>query len=174
VIKIAKQAIAVAAILLVSACDAQEKKSAPVAKNPGAEQKAAAPSGNSVERPEVKTGQAEMERKIAAVMRRDPFRPFTLTTARTNVRRRDNLSPLERYELGQLKLVGIVWDIKTPTALVEDTAGLGYTVKVGTLIGTNDGKIKAIHRNEVVVEEFYSDAQGARKPRNVVIKLLTE
>jgi type IV pilus assembly protein PilP len=173
VIKIAKQAIAVAAILLVSACDAQEKKMAPVAKNPRAEQKAAAPSGNSVERPEVKTGQAEMERKTAAVMRRDPFRPFTLT-ARTNVRRRDNLSPLERYELGQLKLVGIVWDIKTPTALVEDTAGLGYTVKVGTLIGTNDGKIKAIHRNEVVVEEFYSDAQGARKPRDMVIKLLTE
>jgi Tfp pilus assembly protein PilP len=104
---------------------------------------------------------------------RDPFRPMTL---RSKVARptRENLSPLERNELSQLKLVAIIWDIKEPRAMVEDGAGLGYVVKVGTPIGSNDGKVKAIHRNEVVVEEFAFDDYGASKKRDVSIKLLTE
>jgi len=104
---------------------------------------------------------------------RDPFRPMTLRTKVTRPAR-ENLSPLERYELSQLKLVGIVWDIQEPRAMIEDSAGLGYVVKLGTPIGSNDGKVKAIHRNEVVVEEFYSDVYGARRKREVGIKLLTE
>jgi len=105
---------------------------------------------------------------------RDPFRPMTLQTKVDYTRTRENLSPLERFELSQLKLVGIVWDIKDPRAMVEDNAGLGYTLKVGTPIGRNDGKVKAIQRNEVVVEEFYSDASGTRKKRDVGMKLLTD
>jgi len=104
---------------------------------------------------------------------RDPFRP---TTLRSKVTRptRENLSPLERNDLSQLKLVAIIWDIKEPRAMVEDGSGLGYVVKVGTPIGGNDGKVKAIHRNEVVVEEFYSDDYGARKKRDVGMKLMAE
>lgn len=104
---------------------------------------------------------------------RDPFRPMTL---RPKISRpvRENLSPLERFELGQLKLVGIVWDVKDPRAMIEDNAGLGYVIKVGTPIGANDGKVKAIHRNEVVVEEFFSDDFGARKKREVGMKLATD
>jgi Tfp pilus assembly protein PilP len=106
---------------------------------------------------------------------RDPFRPMTLR-AKTdnNSGKRENLSPLERFELSQLKLVGIVWNVKDPRAMVEDSGGLGYVIKVGTPIGANDGKVKAIYRNEVVVEEFYPDDYGARKKRDVGIKLMTE
>jgi Tfp pilus assembly protein PilP len=104
---------------------------------------------------------------------RDPFRPLTLRTKVTN-RARENLSPLERLDLAQLKLVGIVWDIKEPRAMVEDSAGLGYVVKVGTLIGSNDGKVKAIHRNQIVVEEFANDIYGIRKKHDVSMGLATE
>lgn len=104
---------------------------------------------------------------------RDPFRPMSMR-ARANTRPRENLSPLERFDLGQLKIVGIVWDLKEPRAMIEDPAGLGYVVKVGTPIGNNDGKVKAIHRNQIVVEEFYEDAYGARKPRDVSMRLLSE
>jgi type IV pilus assembly protein PilP len=104
---------------------------------------------------------------------RDPFRPMTLRTKVTRPTR-ENLSPLERYEISQLKLVAIVWDIKEPRAMVEDSAGLGYVVKAGTPIGSNDGKVKTIHRNEVVVEEFYFDDYGGRKKRDVGMKLLAE
>ena len=105
--------------------------------------------------------------------KRDPFRPITSKTNSAS-RPRENLSPLERVELGQLKVVGIVWDIKEPRAMVEDSAGLGYVVKVGTPIGSNEGKIKAIHRSEVVVEESYSDFYGAKKKRDVSMRLSTD
>jgi type IV pilus assembly protein PilP len=97
-------------------------------------------------------------------------------TLRTKANRptRENLSPLERLELSQLKLVGIIWDTKDPRAMVEDNAGLGYVIKIGTPIGSHDGKVKAIHQAEVVVEEFYSDDYGARKRREVGMKLLTD
>ena len=104
---------------------------------------------------------------------RDPFRPVTLRK-KVVTRPRENLSPLERFELNQLKIVGIVWDMKEPRAMVEDAAGLGYTIKVGAPIGANEGVVKAIHRNEIIVEEFYYDVYGARKKRDVSMKLFTE
>lgn len=104
---------------------------------------------------------------------RDPFRPMNLR-AKVNTRARENLSPLERLDLSQLKVVGIIWDIKEPRAMVEDTAGLGYVVKVGTPIGSNDGTVKAIHRNQVVVEESTADIYGVRRKRDVTMNLATE
>jgi type IV pilus assembly protein PilP len=104
---------------------------------------------------------------------RDPFRPMTLKP-KAGSQPKENLSPLERLELGQLKVVGIVWDIKEPRAMIEDKAGLGYTVKVGTPVGSNEGRVKAIYRSEVVVEEFYVDFYGAKKKRDVSMKLSTE
>lgn len=103
--------------------------------------------------------------------KRDPFRPLASKAKGAAARPRENLSPLERFELGQLKLVGIVWDIKEPRAMVEDGLGLGYIVKVGTPIGPNEGKVKAIKPREIVIEETYTDFFGARKNREVTMKL---
>jgi type IV pilus assembly protein PilP len=104
---------------------------------------------------------------------RDPFRPPSIQ-ARSGTRPRDNLSPLERFELGQLKVVGIVWDVKEPRAMIEDSAGLGYTILVGTPIGASEGRVKGIHRDQVVVEEFFQDVSGKRKTREVSMKLPTD
>ena len=111
--------------------------------------------------------------KYVRKVNRDPFRPSSIQTKTTN-RSRDNLSPLERFELGQLKVVGIVWDVKEPRAMIEDTAGLGYTILVGTPIGGNEGKVKAINRNQVVVEESFQDFSGKKKTREVLMKLSME
>ncbi len=111
--------------------------------------------------------------RYSGVGKRDPFRPFRVKV-RVSKRKRENLSPLERYELGQLKLVAIVWNIKEPRAMVEDSAGLGYILKVGTPIGTSEGKVKAIKPTEVVIEESVTDFYGARKQREVSLKLPKE
>jgi Tfp pilus assembly protein PilP len=110
---------------------------------------------------------------FSTVGKRDPFRPFTLNT-RTNSRPRENLSPLERYNLGQLRLVGVVWHVKEPTAMIEDSVGLGYIVKVGTPIGENEGKVRTIKPNEIIIEETYVDLFGAKRKREVNIKLAVE
>jgi len=111
--------------------------------------------------------------RYSSVGKRDPFRPLSLKP-KASQRARENLSPLERYELGQLKLVAIVWDIKEPKAMVEDGTGLGYVVKIGTLIGPNEGKVKAIKPTEVVIEEQVTDFYGARKSQEVSMKLPVE
>jgi len=122
--------------------------------------------------PEPKAGEPDLESAPISVQR-DPFRPFVLEV-RQKKEDRDNLSPLERYEVGQLKLVGIIWDIPEPRAMVEDTAGLGYVVTIGTPIGRNDGKVKLIGPKEVVVEESFFDFYGAKKTREVKLKLASE
>jgi len=139
--------------------------------SPGSEQKTPAPSGL-LDLPEKKAEPAAAPRYSSAG-KRDPFQPLPLKV-QAKRRPRENLSPLERYELGQLKLVGIVWDVKAPRAMVEDAAGLGYVVGVGTPIGPNDGKIKEIKPNEVVIEETYVDFYGARKNRQVNMRLVSE
>ena len=111
--------------------------------------------------------------RYSSVGKRDPFRPLSLKP-KASPRARENLSPLERYELGQLKLVAIVWDIKEAKAMVEDGTGLGYVVKIGTLIGPNEGKVKAIKPTEVVIEEQVTDFYGARKSQEVSMKLPVE
>lgn len=112
--------------------------------------------------------------RVMPVGRRDPFRPFTLNTKRAPVKTRDNLSPLERYELGQLKLVGIVADPKNANALIEDASGLGYVVRVGTPIGSSDGKVIAIKRDGITIQESYVDLYGAEKKREVSMRLTAE
>ena len=111
--------------------------------------------------------------KFIRKVNRDPFRPPSIQT-RTGTRSRDNLSPLERFELGQLKVVGIVWDVKEPRAMIEDNAGFGYTILVGTPIGGSEGKVKGIHRDQVVVEESFEDVSGKKKTREVSMKLSTD
>jgi Tfp pilus assembly protein PilP len=110
---------------------------------------------------------------VPVISKRDPFRPFTLN--RASVRRPpQNLSPLERYELGQLKLVGVIWDIKQPNAIVEDAAGLGYVVRTGTPIGANEGKVKKIQPAGLVIEEFEIDVFGSKKKVERSMRLATE
>ena len=111
--------------------------------------------------------------RYSSVGKRDPFRPLSLKP-KASQRARENLSPLERYDLGQLKLVGIIWGIKEPRAMVEDATGLGYVVKIGTLIGPNEGKVKAIKPTEVVIEEHVTDFYGAKKSQEVSMKLPVE
>lgn len=128
----------------------------------------ATPDGNAEPKSE-----PQMPANFSMSGKRDPFRPFTLNT-RIHDRPRDHLSPLERYDLGQLRLVGVVWHIKEPHAMIEDGRGLGYIVKVGTPIGANDGRVRAIKPNEIIIEETYVDLFGRKKKREVNMKLSVE
>jgi type IV pilus assembly protein PilP len=82
------------------------------------------------------------------------------------------LTPLQRYEISQLKLVAIVAAPDGGTiALVEDTVGKGYFLKKGTWIGNNDGKVTKILRDKVIIEEPYQDVFGKTKINEVSLLL---
>jgi type IV pilus assembly protein PilP len=146
----------------------------PVSKAEKAEKPAAVAQPTGVAFPASEAKAESPEGPRLAPGRRDPFRPITLNVRAVGTRRRENLSPLERFEIGQLKLVGVVWNVKEPTALVEDNSGLGYMVKVGTPIGSNDGRIREVRRDSLIVDEFFVDLYGAKKRREVSMRLAVE
>ena len=101
-----------------------------------------------------------------ATGRRDPFRPFMLDLRSD----RPQLSPLQRYELGQLTVVGTVWEVNPPRAMVEDSVRMGYIVSVGTPIGRNGGVVTAIEPRQVIVEERVLDFYGNEQVRRIVME----
>ncbi len=69
-------------------------------------------------------------------------------------------TPLEKIDLGQLKLVAIITAQVGNRALVEESSGKGYIIKEGTYIGLNSGKVVGIKADKVLVEEEFEDIYG--------------
>ncbi len=104
----------------------------------------------------------------------DPFEPLFRdkpTLAKKSKRKRLPQTPLERIEISQLKLVGIILASSGNRALVEETSGKGYVIKKGTYIGTNSGKVVKINKETVIVEEEFEDVFGKSATRQREIKL---
>jgi hypothetical protein len=109
---------------------------------------------------------------VAAVpdLGRDPFRPFTLDL-RPDVPEGEILTPLQRYELPQLRLAGVVLDLQIPRAMLQDNSGMGFIVTPGTPIGRRRGVVKAIEPRRVVVEETILDYYGREQVHQVAIEM---
>lgn len=95
--------------------------------------------------------------------KRDPFRPFLIDNKRLQ------LTPLQKYELGQLKVAGVISGASMPRAMVEDGGGMGYIVTIGTPMGPNGGVVTAIQPGKIVVEEPVLDYYGKESRHQVVL-----
>jgi Tfp pilus assembly protein PilP len=72
----------------------------------------------------------------------------------------------------QAGLRAIIWGKMGNKALVEDAAGKGYVLTVGTYVGQNDGIVKKILEDRIVVEEYIRDPVENRLTTNeIVLKL---
>jgi type IV pilus assembly protein PilP len=88
--------------------------------------------------------------------KRDPFRSFISI----EVVRGDSdspLGPLQLHEIDQYQLAGVVWNMDSPKALIEDPEGVGHVVELGTLVGKNWGRITQIKPTGLVITEEYRD-----------------
>jgi len=101
----------------------------------------------------------------------DPFRPFIQLISARGSSGTAPMTPLQKYDISQLKLVAIISSPGGNIALVEDVAGKGYFLKKGTWIGKNDGKVTKILKDKVIVEEVYQDIFGQTKTNEVSIFL---
>jgi len=106
-----------------------------------------------------------------AALHRDPFRPFAL--AREQAKLPGKGSPLQQYQVGQLRLVGVIDDGK-PTAIVEDDQRNGYVIGLGTEIGPNGGVVTAIRDRQVTVVEWETDIVGERHRKEYVLQMPTD
>lgn len=104
--------------------------------------------------------------------KRDPFQPFI--AAQTPVRPAGEeipVTPLQKYDLSQLKLVAIIVGTGEGSAMVEDSEGKGYIIKKGVYVGTNFGKVKAVLKDRVIIEERYKDYMGQVKDKEIILRL---
>ncbi len=62
-------------------------------------------------------------------------------------------TPLQKADLSQLKLVGIICASSGNMAMVEEASGRGYVIKKGTFIGINCGRVGQILKDRVIVDE---------------------
>lgn len=99
--------------------------------------------------------------------RRDPFRSFEWEQMRRELLDQEERGPLEQFDLAQLSLVGVVWDVGSARALIQDPSGMSYVVGEGARVGKNEGRVTAIDDNRVVVRERYVDFSGKESTKNV-------
>jgi type IV pilus assembly protein PilP len=86
--------------------------------------------------------------------------PVVATRPKKKAKKRVPLTPLEKVDLSQLKVVAIIRALSGNKAMVTEASGKGYIVKKGTLIGTRSGKIVEILTDRIVVEEETEDIYG--------------
>ncbi|HSQ15490.1 MAG TPA: pilus assembly protein PilP [Candidatus Binatia bacterium] len=106
--------------------------------------------------------------------KRDPFVSFI----KVEERKRAGidtaaLPPLQRYDLGEVKFVGVSWMKKGPLGLVEDAEGKGYSVTVGTRIGRSGGVVSRITGKEILVKEEFVGNRGEKIVKESGIQLTT-
>lgn len=98
--------------------------------------------------------------------KRDPFKAFRAIVPNVGQKQTAALEPLQKFELDRLQIVGILWEVRTPRAMVRDPDGLVHTVVKNTRIGRNEGYVAAIREGEIVViETRYDDGKPIREPR---------
>jgi len=113
----------------------------------------------------------EVEYSYNPAGKADPFKPFIQLTPIREASRTIPLTPLQKYDISQLKLVAIISIPEGNIALVEDVTGKGYFIKKGTMIGKNEGKVTKILKDKVIVEEAYMDVFGQVKTSEITLLL---
>lgn len=84
--------------------------------------------------------------------RRNPFRPIVLKDDEGAVVA-GPATPLERYEIDELKLIAIMWDVKNPRAMLMDPNKEIHVIGKDERIGRRRGYVATIREGELVVVE---------------------
>ncbi|SDT87135.1 pilus assembly protein PilP [Desulfobacula phenolica] len=118
----------------------------------------------------------EKERHYDFKGKTDPFKPLIQDKPEENMpivddRPKRILTPLEKIDLNQIRLVAVIVMKDRQIAMVEEATGKGYEVAIGTYIGKNQGRVSEIKNNSIVIKELVRDYKGRPKERVQEIKL---
>lgn len=105
----------------------------------------------------------------------DPFKPFIDPAAAAKQKAGQSqalpLNPLQRLGLEQFRLVGVIEGDRGRRAMVQDASGKFYSLVQGSYIGLNNGKVAAILKDEVIVNERVTTDEGKIQSRKQIMKL---
>ncbi len=158
-----------AALVGAGCSDSPKAPAAPVpARQPAKQPIAAAPPQPAAPKPQATEEPKEIYSYNPAG-RRDPFMPLVVRDEKKVPVA--NRPPLERYNITEFKLTGIVWGGFGYNAMFEGPDGKGYFVRVGTVIGQNRGVIKKITKDFIVIEEKFKTFTGAVQRKEIMVEL---
>lgn len=100
--------------------------------------------------------------------KRDPFVSLVVTVVE---KPRKGQTPLENYDIGAIKILGIVWTDKGNFATVVLPDGKAYTLREGMTIGIHEGRIQKINKNHIVIIERIKDYKGQLRSKETILKL---
>ncbi len=81
------------------------------------------------------------------------------------------LTPLEKLDFSQMKLVAVMGREFGNVAMVQESSGKGYLVDIGTYIGKNSGQVVAIEKDKLLIQEQVKDYKGNTVERFQEMKL---
>ena len=107
---------------------------------------------------------------------RDPFIPIDAVKSakapgQEVAEQEKRLTPLQKFDLSQFKLVAVVMAGDNTRALVEDSGGMGYIIQPGTPIGMRGGHVLSILKDKILVEEYTVNYLGEKKSKTSELKL---
>ena len=85
--------------------------------------------------------------------RRDPFAQPVADVPVTPGAVHGPLLPLQKFDVSQLRVVGILFNVKSPKAMIKDPDGKMHIVGPYTKVGPRNGYIASIREGEIVVVE---------------------
>ncbi|MCB0364806.1 MAG: pilus assembly protein PilP [Bdellovibrionaceae bacterium] len=85
--------------------------------------------------------------------RKDPFKPYVEVEPVDQGELQGPLLPLQRFDLNEIRLVGIIWEVREPKAMFLDPTNTVHIIGKNERIGRNNGYIAVIREGEVVVVE---------------------
>ncbi len=100
---------------------------------------------------------------------RDPFRSFEWE--RDKLAETEMRGPLEEFDVSQLSVVGVVWNVGNARALIQDPSGQGFIVSEGARVGKNEGRIIKIDDSVVIVKETYVDLMGQESTKDIELRI---
>ncbi len=160
--------IILAAIVIasMSACgeEATTPAATPVTKNQAPQAKKVAPP------PAEEATEKIPEYAYDPLGRRDPFTPL-LVMKNPALSNTEPQTPLQSFELGQLRLIAIIIGKGPASAMVMAPDGKGYILKEGIRVGKNNGIVIGINPQAVLVKEKYMDFSGEVMEKTQEIQL---
>ncbi|MBI5408937.1 MAG: pilus assembly protein PilP [Nitrospirae bacterium] len=106
--------------------------------------------------------------------RRDPFDPLIVPSKKAEKRDTGKPGTLESYDISEFTLTAIAKKGDAYFALLVTPDNRSFTVKKGTVIGYNKGRVAEISKDKVVLEEHSKDVRGDSRPRQITLEFLKE
>jgi Tfp pilus assembly protein PilP len=105
--------------------------------------------------------------------RRDPFMSL-VQVAKAKPERRKGASPIEDFDIDEIKLIAIAWDSQQYYAMITLPDKKSYTIRKGMTLGIHNGKVIQINRDSMLVREQLKDYKGQIKTEDTILKLRKE